>query len=764
MTTPAAAPPASAGQQQQQPQQPAPAVPQPLPVTTSTAAAIAPPPPAVANTKDNQDDVGPLDSISNVGSSATASTSWQGIDFSLRPPKPQLACNVENYTYKPWYAWTREEVASDSSIKYFRRKIKGVDYGDDDDEDDEGGNTKHSTKITAVSSLETSHEIAREREKQEEELKVKQMLRRSSSISSFVNPIELFGRRNSSNQLVMPPSGAGDADKDKKDKKSAVKNDSSDGSVLKPSSATEQEKKDGQPANPSDDTTKSDSNDKKEEEFSDHPPTVVHFVLDVNSWSVETVEAREILHAKFTFHWYWCDERLIGYPPEKDLPKNVWRPEVMACAGVKVDEKYETMPKFQSGPHQKFNGELELSLVATLEPGYDMQKDIQRLRVFPFDSLRLDLSVSSHNLKRFDGVSEIQLRLDRKNPGGRKDKGHPHQHVNWICTNKNSGEYECVELRYGLGRLTWKEKRIPQFLFSFSLKRTANYYVLKGIIPLYCSMLFGAMNYFTEVNDLSTRLQSLLALFLTCFAIQWTLLERLPKFPFLTVLDNVAYSVVIALFLMGSGFCIAYYTCRERLVIEDSEIVCGSSTSGSASSPSIGQNSPSGGSTGQTTTSNACATANSQSGVMTTKTTKDFFVRFDLDKGELVDKISILVVAVYVLIYCIGYKFFYTVFFSKKTRNGGAYRAWRDGADLRNKYFKPIRAWCLKLDDAFFRGGVFLGMGRGQGRVAAQVDFIRRGPPPNAETGRVVRVHLSCVVPDKSTSRAALGIVLVVVG
>ena len=48
----------------------------------------------------------------------------------------------------------------------------------------------------------------------------------------------------------------------------------------------------------------------------------------------------------------------------------------------------------------------------------------------------------------------------------------------------------------------------------------------------------------SQTSELIGRLQLLFALFLTCFAIQWVLLERLPKFPYLTVLDNVAYSAL----------------------------------------------------------------------------------------------------------------------------------------------------------------------------------------------------------------------------
>ncbi|CAD7940716.1 unnamed protein product [Amoebophrya sp. A25] len=112
------------------------------------------------------------------------------------------------------------------------------------------------------------------------------------------------------------------------------------------------------------------------------------------------------------------------------------------------------------------------------------------------------------------------------------------------------------------------------------------------------------MSYFLEVNELAGRLQVILALFLTLFAIQWTLLERLPKFPFLTVLDNVAYAVIIALFLMGAGFCFAYFAARVRLVLPAAD--------------------------DSSTTTNVLHLAQNDHDLR-----KEFIIKFDLDKGEI---------------------------------------------------------------------------------------------------------------------------------
>jgi hypothetical protein len=42
------------------------------------------------------------------------------------------------------------------------------------------------------------------------------------------------------------------------------------------------------------------------------------------------------------------DERLINFPENKDMPKNVWRPEMFTSVGLSVHggEEYTTIPKF----------------------------------------------------------------------------------------------------------------------------------------------------------------------------------------------------------------------------------------------------------------------------------------------------------------------------------------------------------------------------------------------------------------------------------
>ena len=77
--------------------------------------------------------------------------------------------------------------------------------------------------------------------------------------------------------------------------------------------------------------------------------------------------------------------------------------------------------------------------------------------------------------------------------------------------------------------------------------------MLKGILPLYATIMYGMMTFFIDASQLGSRMSQLTALFLTCFAIQWVILERLPRLPFLTILDHVFFSAVFCPSIIGAG-------------------------------------------------------------------------------------------------------------------------------------------------------------------------------------------------------------------
>ena len=202
---------------------------------------------------------------------------------------------------------------------------------------------------------------------------------------------------------------------------------------------------------------------------------------------------------------------------------------------------------------------------------------------------------------------------------------------------------------------------MADLLLSFQIKRTPSFYVAKGIRPLFLVALFGFAVFGLESDDLGTRLSILAALFLTTYAVQWIVIERLPRLPFSTVLDHVAQSVVTALLLMCLVSLASYRLGRDGCDDDG----CG----------------------------------------------------FDRKLGERVDAVGAAVVAAFLLLETVAYRIVYSV--SRSTKTGWS-RPWRKGGYLRNKRFVPYEAYRLVTDEAFVavNGRSFLGAG-------ARVDDVR---------------------------------------
>ncbi len=62
--------------------------------------------------------------------------------------------------------------------------------------------------------------------------------------------------------------------------------------------------------------------------------------------------------------------------------------------------------------------------------------------------------------------------------------------------------------------------------WSLHFSRVVVYYVHKGMFPLSACIFFGYCSFIISPEELAGRLQLLVAIFLTCFAIQWIITER----------------------------------------------------------------------------------------------------------------------------------------------------------------------------------------------------------------------------------------------
>ncbi|CAD7958878.1 unnamed protein product [Amoebophrya sp. A25] len=460
-------------------------------------------------------------------------------------------------------------------------------------------------------------------------------------------------------------------------------------------------------------------------------PTVVQVVFRVKDWKITKNNDHEHCAMEGFIEMHWHDYRLdssnfqpppgvesndapattaesttsaggeavdfnLGLERMKTLPENIWRPEMMASYGTSMQsaEKYEEMPYWYNNNRKVVK---ERNGKVTMDPkfvfsgdGVNLGQELDRLRAFPFDSVRIDVSVFLTGQRRGETINDIALSFQRPNlPRKLEDNfSGKWQQFQMNCV-KHSGDYELFRLSVGEGRMcmNWAAEQPlikPALIFSIQLKRTPGFYMQKGILPLYLCACFGLVTFLTEPIELTGRLQMLFALFLTSFAIQWVTLERLPRLPFNTVLDDVVLHVVVSLATAGLGQGISYRVGREVAQGElPAEETGSSGRSSSASDLDV----------------DVSRRLNA----------------FDFTLASYVDIATVFIIITYLIAYSLLGRF------RKAFREGrvlkgattGALRPWVAGKDFRNKVIRPGQGslWTLDLTDELTRLGSFLGMG-----------------------------------------------------
>ena len=116
-------------------------------------------------------------------------------------------------------------------------------------------------------------------------------------------------------------------------------------------------------------------------------------------------------------------------------------------------------------------------------------------------------------------------------------------------------------ITYGLANHSspnMKEQAYEDLLVSLHLKRDPTFYKYKAIYPTMAIVIVSLATYTMDAADLGDRMETVIGMFLTSFAIQWTVMERLPPTPYL---NNVDLGLVSALSTMGlviAGHCTTY--------------------------------------------------------------------------------------------------------------------------------------------------------------------------------------------------------------
>ena len=115
---------------------------------------------------------------------------------------------------------------------------------------------------------------------------------------------------------------------------------------------------------------------------------------------------------------YWTDPRLSGFPEDAKIPEDIWRPELMGCDGFSLIglEDYSAVPTFDMTPTVRQNGLLKLCGQMVLSgDGMNISEDFSRMRMFLFDGVRIDLSISPFGNRRRENSQHVKFGFSRPN-------------------------------------------------------------------------------------------------------------------------------------------------------------------------------------------------------------------------------------------------------------------------------------------------------------------------------------------------------------
>ena len=282
--------------------------------------------------------------------------------------------------------------------------------------------------------------------------------------------------------------------------------------------------------------------------------TLVSIELNVMEFKVDTQHG-EFLQATFHVIFEWFDPRLlaagIDCSDPSAMPKDLWRPATMFEQNYKWGEDAtggDDGPKFiRLAPGRLMWWRQALPTRVDVSTGGGGE---ERFRSFPFDSARIDFLFCMSDEARLESDVDVDLNFDRRcHVSGEL------RQIDWVCPRRQ-GEFVCTALTFGVFKHTSPNTGLGfcDCVWSLHVARDPTYYIFKGAVPIYVIVCFALFQFAMDVDtQLSERLNFLVALMLSSFAIQWTVTDRLPRTPFVTALDRLIFASLLALFMMALG-------------------------------------------------------------------------------------------------------------------------------------------------------------------------------------------------------------------
>ena len=291
-------------------------------------------------------------------------------------------------------------------------------------------------------------------------------------------------------------------------------------------------------------------------------PTRVSVKILIDKWEMTVQDHQEVMNLKVTLRCSWTDPRLRGFPLDRPMPPDIWRPEIIcdSSTGLTLSkDSVSSMPVFFDKDR---DGRVLWEVSTNLEKIPLLFNHKEALKVFPFDSHRFDFvfHFGGDGSNRLDSNRDVAVCFDMQQINvitNFTQRRHSLVRPDDVAFSSPSfsGDFTMETLSYGVGTCVSVQTGLQNDCVCLSLHvaRDPSFVIYKGVVPLVSIFFLATLSFAIDIQLLSDRLNYIMTLFLTIVAIQWTITDRLPRVPYLTLIDRLLIITLCTLLLMAAG-------------------------------------------------------------------------------------------------------------------------------------------------------------------------------------------------------------------
>ena len=291
-------------------------------------------------------------------------------------------------------------------------------------------------------------------------------------------------------------------------------------------------------------------------------PTRVSVKILIDKWEMTVQDHQEVMTLKVTLRCSWTDPRLRGFPLDCPMPPDIWRPEITcdSSTGLTLSkDSVSSMPVFFDKDR---DGRVLWEVSTNVEKIPLLFNHKDALKVFPFDSHRFDFvfHFGGDGSNRLDSTRDVAVCFDMQQVNvitSFTQRRHSLVRPDDVAFSSPSfsGDFTMETLSYGAGTCVSLQTGLQNdcVCLSLHIARDPSFVIYKGVVPLVSIFFLAALSFAIDIQLLSERLNYIMTLFLTIVAIQWTITDRLPRVPYLTLIDVLLIITLCTLLLMAAG-------------------------------------------------------------------------------------------------------------------------------------------------------------------------------------------------------------------